>query len=85
MSSFAEKARSVSTRADLVELVRELKKDLDTRPEHWVNAELGAFLEAMAAWIEDMDGYYVNLGEKVPTRPEWRTLADMLMGARTYE
>ena len=44
----------------------------------WENPDLGRYLEAMQAWTEDM-------GEKVPPQPSWRTSADMLLGAKIYE
>lgn len=44
----------------------------------WENPDLGRFLEAMQAWTEDM-------GERVPPQPTWRTFADILMAAKTYE
>jgi hypothetical protein len=77
--------RGVHSRADLARFVRALAQDLKEGPEPWQNAELGPFLEAMSAWIDDMDGYYQNKGESVPIRPEWRTLAEILAAARVYE
>lgn len=44
----------------------------------WENPDLGSFLEAMQAWTEDM-------GERVDAAPSWRTFADMLMAAKIYE
>jgi hypothetical protein len=42
-------------------------------------------LEALAAWVEDMDGYYLNQGKAVPEKPDWKHVADMLMAAKLYE
>ena len=47
--------------------------------------DLPAFLEAMAAWVEDMEGYYQNRGEELPDQPRWRTLGEILLAARVYE
>ncbi len=44
----------------------------------WENPELGAFLEAMKAWTEDM-------GNRLPSEPTWKTLAQMLIAAKIYE
>jgi hypothetical protein len=44
----------------------------------WENPDLGRFLESMHAWTEDM-------GDRVALQPSWRTFADMLMAAKTYE
>ncbi len=77
--------RGVRSREDLAQFVRTLADDLRQRPEAWENVALGPFLEAMSAWIEDMDGYYRNKGEAVPSQPEWSTLAEILAAARVYE
>ncbi|WP_342373746.1 hypothetical protein NVS55_20085 [Myxococcus stipitatus] len=77
--------RAVRSREDLAQFVRSLAQDLKQQPKAWENADLGSFLEAMSAWIEDMDGYYGNRGEVVPPQPEWRTLAEILTAARVYE
>lgn len=77
--------REVRTRKDLAEFVRRLADHLKQHPEEWENIELGNFLEAMSAWVDDMDGCYKNRGEAVPIRPEWRTLAEILAAARVYE
>ncbi|MGH2599621.1 MAG: DUF7660 family protein, partial [Dehalococcoidia bacterium] len=44
-----------------------------------------SYLSAMAAWAEDMDGYYENRGDPVPKQPSWRTLGELLLAARVYE
>lgn len=77
--------RGVRSREDLAQFVRGLAEDLRQRPEAWENADLGPFLEAMSAWIEDMDGYYRNRGEAVPVQPQWSTLAEVLAAVRVYE
>lgn len=43
----------------------------------WENPDLGSFLEAMQAWIEDND--------RVVAQPSWRSFAAMLMAAKIYE
>lgn len=85
MGTIAEEADAVTSRDDLVELLRRLKSDLESKPDGWANADLPSFLEAMAAWIDDMDGYYANQGQPIPTTPSWRTVADILMAGRCYE
>jgi hypothetical protein len=77
--------RGVRSREDLAQFVRTLADDLRQQPEAWENRDLGPFLEAMSAWIEDMEGYYRNRGEAVPSQPEWSTLAEILAAARVYE
>ena len=48
---------------------------------------LDSFLEAMKNWIEDMDGYYKNIGmrEYNDKTLNWSMLADILKASRIYE
>jgi hypothetical protein len=73
------------SREDFVKLVREMKKEITEDSKAWANNSLPLFLEAIAAWTEDMDGYYENKGEKTPYAITWDVLTDILMAARTYE
>ena len=75
----------VSTRNDFVSYVSELSKDCRENPEAWQNSNLATYLEALAAWVEDMDGFYLNQGLPVPEKPDWKTVAEMLTAAKCYE
>jgi len=75
-----ELAHRVDSKETFLEFVAALRSDLEARgrePE-WENPDLGRFLEAMQAWTEDM-------GDRVAAQPSWRTFADMLMAAKIYE
>ncbi len=76
---------SVHSREDFVRFVRTLAEQSRRRPDEWENRDLSSYLEAMAAWVEDMDGYYQNRGEAVPAQPPWNLLRDMLEAAKVYE
>lgn len=76
---------AVTTKAEFVELVRSLRADLVQNPEQWENVTLESFLEAMAAWVEDMEGYYRNNGLPHPENVPWRVFADVLLASRMYE
>ena len=73
------------SRVDFVEFVRSLAEQCRSRPEEWENRDLPSYLEAMAAWVEDMDGYYQNRGETPPDQPTWTTFKDVLQAAKVYE
>ena len=75
----------IKTRKDFVSFVYGLREDFCKNPESWPNDTLGTFLEALAAWIEDIEGYYLNKGQPVPEKPDWQMIADMLFAARIYE
>jgi hypothetical protein len=51
----------------------------------WENSNLESYLEAMQAWIDDMDGYYKNRGTNVPVSNPWQLIADILHAATMYE
>ena len=84
-SSLADRVRSITSRDDLVAFIHNLVFDLKTRPDAWGNSQLDSYLEALAAWTEDMDGYFQNRGEPTPSEPSWRLLGEILMAATMYE
>jgi len=81
----ANKISSIISREDFVFFVYELSKDFRANPQLWENQDIGTYLEALAAWVEDMEGYYINQGESVPEKLDWKNIADMLMAAKIYE
>jgi type I restriction-modification system DNA methylase subunit len=80
-----ERVDQIQSRADLVEFVEVLQKDLQANAEAWENATLDDYLSALARWLEDSDGYYRNQGRQIPESPSWRNVAEMLMAATMYE
>lgn len=83
--NLADRARSVRNRDDFVAFVSILIKDYQEDKGHWSNSDVESYLVAMAAWSEDMDGFYRNSGEDVLTLSPWRILADILAASRVYE
>ncbi|MFA5906428.1 MAG: hypothetical protein WC836_21045 [Desulfobacula sp.] len=75
----------IKTRQDFACFLRALKKDYSENPSSWENTDIGAFLAAMASWVEDMDGFYINKGLPVPEIPDWKVVADIFMGGKIYE
>jgi hypothetical protein len=80
-----DQAGTIRTREDLVAFIHAFYAEYRANGVTWENADLGAFLEAMAGWAHDMDGYYANLNEDLGSLPPWRVFADLLMAARMYE
>ncbi len=83
--TLTEHINSIRTRQDFVGFSKALSKDLHDNPQSWENVTLDRFLEAIGAWVEDMDGYYLNQGKPVPLQPDWKTIGDILMAAKMYE
>lgn len=75
----------VSSKDGLVKLILAIAKDLKDNPDGWENKDLGSYLEAIASWIEDMDGYYENTNQPLPKDTNWKVFADILMAAKVYE
>ncbi len=80
-----EQIENIKTRADSLHFLNELRKDLQTNQLSWENGTLNSFLAAMSAWVEDSDGYYKNRGQQPPKNINWKVIADILMGGKTYE
>lgn len=77
--------KKVNSRIEFVTFLQAFREDLKHNPEKWENGDLSSFLEAMAAWIEDMEGFYLNQNRPVPDQPTWNVLAEILLAARVYE
>lgn len=80
-----EQIKNIKTREDFTNFLAELQKDFQTNPSTWENKTVDSFLTAMAAWIQDSDGYYQNHGQSIPENINWKAIADMLMGGKMYE
>ena len=79
-------AKPVTNRDDLIGRITELLGDHRANGDKWENNDLPSFLEAMAAWLNDCDGYYRNTGQTVDVdSPNWQVFADALRAATIYE
>lgn len=75
----------IRTRDELVAFVRELHQEYVDRGHDWENHTLDRFLEALAAWMADADGWYRNAGQDLPADGEWTFIARALTAATRYE
>ncbi len=80
-----QQVESISSRQDFSNFVRSLSVSIRESPDTWENTDLERFLEALAAWVEDMDGYFENRGEPFPQTLDWKLLGKMLLAAKIYE
>ena len=85
MDKLQEHLERIKSRQDLAAFVSLLSDDLFSNSQDWENVSLKDYLGAIAAWCEDMDGYFINLGLPVPQSPSWQTIAQILLAARSYE
>ncbi|MCF2528957.1 DUF7660 family protein [Yinghuangia soli] len=75
----------IHDRAKLAAFVRALHQDYLRRGQHWENDTLERFLQALAAWIQDSEGWYRNTGKELPPGGDWTFLARALDAATAYE
>ncbi|MBN3809669.1 hypothetical protein [Paraburkholderia sp. Ac-20347] len=77
----------IKTREDFVEFMAAFVKSIKSgRPVE--NNTVESYLDAVASWVEAMDGYYENMGIANEVRLDtmnWRVLADILIAATMYE
>jgi len=76
----------VNDRQSFIEFIDLLREDLVKNPEIWENKNLGDFLEALATYTQDIQGYYDNTRQKINAdQPSWQIFADIFKGASIYE
>jgi hypothetical protein len=80
-----QQLNSINSRQDLAAFIQSLINNYESESESWENKDLLAYLDALAGWTEDMDGYFHNIGEKVPEQPSWALFGKMLLAAKYYE
>lgn len=85
MAELYEKIDKVKTRENLTLFIGELINDYRNNPDRWANKTLEEFLEAMQSWIEDMDGYYQNIGKPIPEDSNWNVFANIFFASSMYE
>jgi hypothetical protein len=78
-------ANAIVSREDFVNFVEVLIEDLKNNGSEWENDTLESYLEAIARWTDDMDGYYNNKGMQLPKNIEWKVFGQMLLASKVYE
>jgi hypothetical protein len=83
--NLTEIVNRINTQEDFAAFVQKLQHDFKENPGSWENRDLPSFLEAIAGWVGDMDGYFQNQGKEAPPQPTWKLLGAILLAARVYE
>jgi hypothetical protein len=77
---------AIQSRQQFIDHLFRLMDDFDGLGDQWHNRDPYTFLQAMAAWLNDCDGYYRNTGQAVDVdQPSWQLFADALSAAAVYE
>jgi len=76
----------VENRKEFIDFIEKMSRDLRENPENWENKSLEDFLEAVASYAADIQGYYDNTKQNIDAdKADWQTFADIFRGARIYE
>ncbi|MFN4364394.1 hypothetical protein [Chryseobacterium hispalense] len=85
MQDFKKAIEEIKTKQDFIDFVEVLTIDLEKKSEEWTNKNLHEYLEGIASWTEDMDGYYINNNLPIPENVNWKLFANILLAAKMYE
>lgn len=80
-----KKIDMIDNKEDFIYFINLLAENLKNNPIEWSNNNLIDYLDAIANWTEDMDGYYVNNNLPIPTNVNWKVFANILVAAKSYE
>jgi hypothetical protein len=81
-----EKVEKIQNKEDFVRFLQLYFRDFQMNRNNWENNSLEYFLEAMAAWVDDMDGFYKQEGKEFdPEKPTWKNFGEILLATRMYE
>lgn len=76
----------VTDRKSFIEFLEAFLQDYKSHGDAWENNTMETFLEAMAAYAADVQGYYNNMEPGINADiPTWKVFADILRGAAIYE
>jgi len=82
---FYKKIYSIKSKNEFLDFLTELQKDKELNPQEWENKELSSYLEGIGSWVEDMDGYFLNMRKEIPQDIDWSFIATMFYVGKIYE
>lgn len=85
MQDLKKVIEEIKTKQDFISFVELLIEDLKNNSQEWSNNNLNDYLEGIANWTEDMDGYYINNNLTIPNNIHWKVFANILIAAKIYE
>lgn len=77
--------KDIQNREDFIQFIRNLSDDVAQSPDNYENLTTSDLLSSAAAWTEDMDGYFSNLGLSTPPVANWDLIAAIFIAALNYE
>ena len=49
------------------------------------DSSVKCYLDSVTAWVQDMDGYYINTGKEMPKNIDWNFIANLFYVGSIYE
>ena len=83
--NFKSRINDVNSKEDFIIFLTELRHDRKQRSGEWENAEIASYLEGICSWVEDMEGYFQNMGIDLPTDINWKFIAILFYVGKIYE
>lgn len=80
-----EFVNQTTSKGDFLRFLEALRNDFKSNPDEWENGDLDSYLDAIQAWVSDMEGYFKNQGIEIPTSVPWNLFANILFAEKMYE
>lgn len=75
----------IKTKEDFIGFVNSLSNDKRERSDEWENKDISSYLEGIGSWVEDMEGYFINMKKEMPQNIDWKFIATLLYVGKIYE
>lgn len=69
----------IKNKDDFLEFMRIIKEYDDEKDS------IKEYLEGIISWVEDMEGFYINMNKNVPADVNWSFLATLFYVGKIYE
>ncbi len=80
-----EEINNIDSKEKFIEFLNSLVIDFKNNSSEWENKTVDSYLEAIQSWVEDMDGYYKNMGDDLVNNVDWQVIATILSAGKIYE
>ena len=78
MKEYIEMLGKIKNKEDFIKFIEKYASDITDLPVKY-------YLESVASWTEDMEGYYSNTGKEIPENINWDFIATLFYVGSIYE